>query len=443
MAHLSRDWAIDLRGPFAQPLGQASSEPSGLIRKPVLDLRRAELVDQCFGQKGVHEGLLCVASSDAGLRLRARVDLDLIQLDRFRNLIDTVQPKLATVSRVARVTLQTIADELGVSRTTVSNAFSKPNELSDELRERILETARRLGYAGPDPAARSLRRGKAGALGLILKESLGYAFTDPYALDFLSGLAPATEQARLGLLLIPCPPGTNVVEGVQEAVVDTFCVFSLPDEHPVAEAVLERNLPSVFVDGPRPPGQAFVGIDDRAAMAEMALHLVDLGHRKVLIVTFRVVGDDYVGVIDRGRLQHSEYRVTRDRLIGALEILDGAGVEAVIYEVGLNDREGAHRMALELLAAPDRPTAVLCASDQLALGVLDALPELGLQAPADISVSGFDDIDGADAVGLTTVNQSAAEKGRVAAEILASGEVKTVILEHRLMIRGTTGPAPD
>ena len=79
---------------------------------------------------------------------------------------------------VARVTLQTVADRVGVSRMTVSNAFSKPDQLSDTLRQRILETAAELGYVGPDPAARALARGTTGAGGVLLTSSLPYACTD-------------------------------------------------------------------------------------------------------------------------------------------------------------------------------------------------------------------------------------------------------------------------
>ena len=76
-------------------------------------------------------------------------------------------------------TLQTVADEVGVSRSTVSNAYSRPDQLSPELRERILAAAERLGYAGPNPTARSLRRGKVDAIGVLLTANLTQAFRDP------------------------------------------------------------------------------------------------------------------------------------------------------------------------------------------------------------------------------------------------------------------------
>ena len=85
-------------------------------------------------------------------------------------------------------TLASLAAELGVSRTTLSNAYNRPDQLSPELRRRVLDTARRLGYPGPDPVARSLRTRKAGAVGLLLTENLSYAFRDPAAVGFLEGL---------------------------------------------------------------------------------------------------------------------------------------------------------------------------------------------------------------------------------------------------------------
>src|SRR5690349_24370752 len=85
-------------------------------------------------------------------------------------------------------TLASLAAELGVSRTTVSNAYNRPDQLSPQLRNKVLETARRLGYPGPDPMARSLRTRKTGAVGVLLTEQLSYAFRDPAAVTLLEGL---------------------------------------------------------------------------------------------------------------------------------------------------------------------------------------------------------------------------------------------------------------
>ncbi len=339
-----------------------------------------------------------------------------------------------------KVTLQTIADEVGVSRTTVSNAFSRPDQLSDDLRDRILRAAVRLGYAGPDPAARILRRGRVGAVGVVLTESLSHAFSDPHAVGFLGGLAEVVEQAGLGLHLIPSPPGAVLATGAQDAVVDGFCVFSLPSSHPLVEGVLARSLPAVFVDSPEPDGVAFVGIDDRRATEDLARHVLGLGHMRIAVLTFRIAADDRSGVVDARRLEEVEYLTTSRRLDGVLETSRGAGAVVAVHELARGTRSAARAVARSILTGPDRPTAIVCFSDRMALGVLDVARELGLEVPEDLSVSGFDDIPEAMSEGLTTVAQSAGDKGQSAGNLLITGEVRRVTLAHRLVVRATTGP---
>src|SRR5918996_5590470 len=101
------------------------------------------------------------------------------------------------------VTLATIAQAVGVSRMTVSNAYNRPDQLSPELRDRVMEAAERLGYAGPDPVARTLSRGKTGSVGLVLDYPLTVAFTDPGTVQFLHGVAAGCEEEGLGLSLVP------------------------------------------------------------------------------------------------------------------------------------------------------------------------------------------------------------------------------------------------
>lgn len=105
-----------------------------------------------------------------------------------------------------RATLASVADELNVSRTTISNAFNRPDQLSADLRERVLATAKRLGYAGPDPVARSLRTRKAGAVGLVMAEPLTYFFSDPAARDFVTGVAQSCRQPDGGCCWWPWGP---------------------------------------------------------------------------------------------------------------------------------------------------------------------------------------------------------------------------------------------
>src|SRR3712207_2450293 len=109
-----------------------------------------------------------------------------------------------------RVTLARIAEELGVSAMTVSNAYNHPDRLSGALRERVFETAGRLGYGGPDPVGRSLRRQRTDVVGVLYSSPLSYAFDDPAAVAFLGGLSSVTEEADLGLLLVPAFGGGSV-----------------------------------------------------------------------------------------------------------------------------------------------------------------------------------------------------------------------------------------
>ena len=104
------------------------------------------------------------------------------------------------------ITLAHVAEHLGVSRTTVSNAYNRPDQLSPALRERVLTAADQLGYCGPDPMARGLRRGQTGSLGLVFDQPLTYAFTDPAAALFLHGMAVGLEEHGAALSLIPRMP---------------------------------------------------------------------------------------------------------------------------------------------------------------------------------------------------------------------------------------------
>lgn len=344
------------------------------------------------------------------------------------------------------VTLQTIADRVGVSRTTVSNAFSRPDQLSAQLRDRIHEVATELGYAGPDPVARSLRSGQVGAIGVLLTESLGYTLRDPYTASLLTGLAEATGAADNGLLLVPLPPGRAAGEVVRNAVVDGFVLFNLPRGHPAVPLVRSRSQPLVTVDGPRLEGVPMVSIDDRAAAAELAGRVYAAGHRRVLVLTFRVVDDDRTGVVDDDRIAAATYEVSRQRVLGVRAAADRAGVDpadVVIVEVAENRPDVARHTVRQALAGDPSPTAVIALSDRLALDVMTELADAGRRVPADVSVTGYDDIEAAAGVGLTTVRQSALDKGRVAAQILTGDRAATdVTLPYELQLRRTLGPAP-
>src|SRR4051794_34962623 len=113
------------------------------------------------------------------------------------------------MTKIVKPTLATIAAAVGVSRMTVSNAFNRPDQLSPELREKILATATTLGYSGPNPVARTLSKGRTSSIGVIFDAPLTLAFTDPAAVQVLHGVASICEEKELGLSLVPRIPGRD------------------------------------------------------------------------------------------------------------------------------------------------------------------------------------------------------------------------------------------
>jgi DNA-binding LacI/PurR family transcriptional regulator len=343
-----------------------------------------------------------------------------------------------------RVTLREVAARAGVSVGSASQAFGRPELVSDEVRERVLAAAKALGYSGPDPAARRLRLGQAGALGVIFSERLRYQFTDPASSLFLGGLAEGIEGSGLGLLLVPDSRFRDATaETVRRAAVDGFVIYSTVRNDPRVEAALDRHLPVVTVDQPRDLPTPLVGIDDRAAARTAAEYVRELGHERVGVLSF-------VSALDaEGRLG---LFLSTERLAGYKDGLGSAWDEQAVRTVRPNAPKPARRAALELLQSDKPPTAILAMSDVLALGALQAAAELGIDVPAELSVVGFDDSPAATLAtpALTTVAQPHEEKGRVAAEWLVDAiegrqplpDQRRLILPTELVVRQSTALAP-
>src|ERR671921_1388128 len=225
---------------------------------------------------------------------------------------------MSTSRGQASVTLVTVARVVGVSPTTVSNAYNRPEKLSPALRERILVAARDLGYPGPDPAARSLRRGRAGSVGLLFGEALTYVFQDPGAVEFLRGLAEGTAKHNTVLQLIAALDADEQ-EGASllaNAIVDGLVVWTLPERDPLLRLARERAIPLVTHGSPRLNGIPFVGIDDRAAAQAAAEHLLQLGHRSLAVISQPFGPSRRAQHRDPAKVGRPGYRVTRERLAG-------------------------------------------------------------------------------------------------------------------------------
>ena len=348
------------------------------------------------------------------------------------------------------MTLQTIADQVGVSRMTVSNAFSRPDQLSESMRERILEAAQKLGYVGPDPAARALARGTTGAVGILLTSSLRYAFDDDVATGFLGAIAGEVAPTGLALTLLTSSAVGDVIPA-RDVAMDGAVVYSCDPSMTAVDWLTRRGLPIVFVDQEPVVGITSVNVDDRGGARAAAQHLVDLGHRRVAIMTAALGGT--TGIVDDpvADAERSKY-VSRERLLGYLDVLDPAGITPVVHRQEHSDDEEAYVAARALLGSASRPTGVLCFSDVIAHGVVRAAEELGLDVPGDLSVVGFDDSALAKRLRpqLTTVRQDVVEKGRIAAAELkrvmdakrsgAKGRVKHLVLPTELVVRDSTAP---
>ncbi|MDN5725617.1 MAG: LacI family DNA-binding transcriptional regulator [Propionibacteriales bacterium] len=339
---------------------------------------------------------------------------------------------------MVRVTIKTLAEHVGVSPSTVSNAYNRPNQLSGDLRQRILDAAAELGYSGPDAAGRSLRSGRSGAVGVLLTESLSYAFSDPYAVRFLAGLTQVIEHTDTSIVVLPPSP-----EAVQRANLDALTTLCIRDEHDAAKAAAARGIRTVGTAVTDNPDDSWVAIDDREAGRLVGRHLARLGHRRVTVLLdnglepgtltedLLTPGPGKVGIQDPDSLA---------RWQGLRETMPEA--EFATASGGYNSYEAGRAVASLVIDRQDRPTAVVAISDVLALGFLDAMRTRSLTPGRDLSVVGFDDIAGAEAAGLTTVRQPIEEKGRLVGKLLLDPELpeRQVLLPIELVVRSSTGP---
>jgi DNA-binding LacI/PurR family transcriptional regulator len=351
---------------------------------------------------------------------------------------------------MARVTLQTIAERVGVSRMTVSNAFSRPDQLSVALREKILATAAELGYPGPDPAGRALARGTTGAVGILLTDSMGTAFRDDVATAFFGAVAEELAPTGLAVTLLPLYGSKDTIPA-RDVPIDGALVYACPDGAPALDWLVRRPLPLVFVDRQATPGSSSITLDERMGAEQGARHLVELGHRHVGILTLSFEGPH--GVVPDPTTMGGDF-VSRERATAWVETLHAAGVRITGVQVRENTDQDAYDGASLLLDVEDRPTGVLCFSDLMAWGTIRAAVDLGLRVPQDVSVVGFDDAQIAKRVrpALTTVRQDVVAKGRAAAAQLTAaidrrrrGEVEEptrIVLPTELIVRHSTSTPP-
>jgi DNA-binding LacI/PurR family transcriptional regulator len=338
-----------------------------------------------------------------------------------------------------RPNLAAVAALAGVSASTASLAFSGAGPVSDATRAKVLAAAAALDYAGPDPRAQSLRRGRSGIIGVVIEDRLSDAFRDPMNIAMLDGIADVTGTAGLALLLLTDTGGAaDISVAPMDAVILVGCSTRL-DQSVVT--LRQRGIPIVAIEAERMTGVVPIDLDNREATSRGAEHLRALGHERVALVTLPLDDSRERGALTPEWERGSSAFTTTQRILGARDVYPGIGgfVTAGSF---VDEGETAARA---LLAGPDRPTAIIAQSDLLAVGVIRAAHELGLSVPGDLSVVGFDGarVDGLE---LTTLRQPAVEKGgaagRAVLAALAGEPDLPAAFTSELHVGATTGPAP-
>ncbi|MFI7598035.1 LacI family DNA-binding transcriptional regulator [Actinoplanes sp. NPDC049681] len=305
-----------------------------------------------------------------------------------------------------------VAAAAGVSRSAVSFAFNNPRRISAATRERILTVAEEIGYA-PNTLARMLQAGTTNSLGVLLPQRLARVLDNPYYARFLMGVGQVCDQEGYTLLLSP-PLQDSVLKAIPYAAVDGFVVCGLEADRGEVAELERRGIPFVLIDSDRYENAPSVDVDDHGGARDVARYLLELGHRRIAVLSMDPGPDTAVRGY-RGPLAR--------RMAGIAEALSGVGLsmaDVKLAEVPVTRTDG-YRATRELMAQ-DPPTAILALSDVLAYGAVDALKELGIDVPGQVSVTGFDDL--AESAWfrprLTTVRQPIVTKGRTAADFLIS-----------------------
>ena len=331
-----------------------------------------------------------------------------------------------------KVTLQDIADAVGVSRMTVSNAFNRPESFLRHCARRSCRPRPSSATAAPTPAPERWP-GEGRAPSDCSCCYFGQAFRDPVSTEFLVAVGDALAEKSLALTLV-ATAGDNPPMG-RDLPMDGAIVF-VRDPRVDLEWLRHRGTPVVTVDQAPTNGVPAINVDDAGGARAAAQHLVDLGHRRIGIVT---VGEDLTG-----RIRPADQRLVRWR-----EALGAAGVEPVVAHANPRPVTAAYDAALELLHRPDRPTALLCFSDVFAAQAIRAAEDLGLNVPADVSVVGYDDADCLDDSprahhGAPTGRREGAHRRRRAAgPDRRRGPQPHTVLRTELVIRESTAPVPS
>jgi DNA-binding LacI/PurR family transcriptional regulator len=326
-----------------------------------------------------------------------------------------------------------VAARAGVGVATVSRVLNGRANVRPATRDRVLDAIRTLNYR-PSSVARNLSLQRTMVIGALLPW-----FTNPSAVQRVRGIVDGLSGSAYDLMVFDIESEDRQRRAFElfdrGDRADGLLVVSTNPPDLEVERINAAGLPCILVDAVH-ASLPSIAVDDVAGGEMATRHLIELGHRRIALI-----GDP-----------PPEFRFdwSRDRTRGYEQALSraGIGVRPEYVREGTRLLHVARGIAAELLALPERPTAVFAASDTQAIGAIEAARALGIRVPEELSVIGFDDIEVASYVGLTTVRQPLFESGRRGAELLLralSGrqvDVRTELLPLELVVRSTTGPVP-
>ncbi len=316
-------------------------------------------------------------------------------------------------------TLATVAEAAGVSRQTVSNALNSPDLLRPDTLERVQQAIDRLGYT-PNRAARNLRTRTSQLVGLRLDPAVEGTVNG--LMDrFLHSLVESCKEAGLHVLLFTPEDVNDPLDGYEEllrsAAVDAFVVTDTYRGNPQAAWLESRQVPFVAFGRPWTEPQAghpWVDVDGRSGIMLAVDHLADRGHERIAWVGWQ-----------------KSSTIGEDRRSGWVDRMHERGLSTSRLSARGEDTIEFGRRAAHALLDHEAPSAFVCVSDTIAMGVLQALRERGSHAgPDDVAVVGFDDSLAAQVTGLTSVRQPLEE---VAVQVVR-------LLEDRLSMRSSDEP---
>ncbi|WP_198670564.1 LacI family DNA-binding transcriptional regulator [Oceanicella sp. SM1341] len=304
------------------------------------------------------------------------------------------------------MTIDQIARELNLAKSTVSRALNGYPDISEDTRERVTRTALSLGYTASS-AARNLKRGRLDTVGIVLPGD-ELDISSPFLVQFLRGATAVLEQRGLDLLVASSPSGQDWQPTYERLIagrkVDGLILTRTLADDPRVAFLNRTRFPFVCYGRTRSPEDfAWLDIDCGPAMREAVRRATALGHRRIGFVCAPTE-------VNFARLQREAFE----------EAAQAAGLDtSLVIEAGLDSADGAEA-ARGLLALPEPPTAILCGLDVLAFGVMHALRDAGLRPGEEVSVIGYGDVQFAafHQPPLSTFSQDARNAGAWTAEML-------------------------